>query len=36
MVFFSVKEEKMIFSRKNALKDGNTGIIDEDDIHPRK
>ena len=26
----------MIFSQKNTLKDGISGIIEKDDIHPRR
>ena len=38
MVFYylSVKKSEMIFSRKDTLKDNIFGIIEKDDIHPRK
>ena len=31
-----LKKAKMIFSRKSVLKDDISGIIEKDDIHPRK
>ena len=36
MILPCYQKAKMIFSRKNTLKDDISGIIEKDDIYPRK